>query len=353
MIKFQVPPLNKEMGIQVTNYIHTLTKPMGSLGKLELFAIKLAEMTGVPFPEVSPPGVIVFAADHGITQEGVSAFPQEVTVQMTANMANGGAAINVFSRQIDAKFKLVDVGVASDIVTEGIIHKKVRKGTANFLHEEAMTKEEAVQAISVGYEEAKSLIDEGIKCLIVGEVGIGNTTASSAVLTTLTNADPAEIVGRGTGISTEQHERKVDIVKQAVHNRQPDPRDALDILSKVGGLEMAAMAGAMLAAAERRVPILLDGFICTVSACIARLLAPASSDYMIVSHHSAEPGHTKAMNHLEKSPILQLNMRLGEGTGAAIAFPILESAVRMTAEMATFESANVTNKENDKVNVKG
>ncbi|KAB7709263.1 nicotinate-nucleotide--dimethylbenzimidazole phosphoribosyltransferase [Bacillus aerolatus] len=350
-MKFKVPSLNKEMGKQVSNYINTLTKPVGSLGKLESLAIELAEMTGEPFPEVSPPGVIVFAADHGITQEGVSAFPQEVTAQMVANMVNGGAAINVFSRQIGAKFKLVDVGVASEVVEEGVIHKKIRKGTANFLTEEAMTKAEAVQAIAIGYEEAKSLIDDGIKCLIVGEVGIGNTTSSSAVLTCLTDTDPAEMVGRGTGISKEQHERKIETVKRAVNNRQPNPQDAIDILSKVGGLEMAAMAGAMLAAAERRIPILLDGFICTVSACIAQLLAPVSSDYMIVSHHSAEPGHTAAINHLEKSPILQLGMRLGEGSGAAVAFPILESAVKMTAEMATFESANVPNKENAKINI--
>ncbi|MFL0361503.1 nicotinate-nucleotide--dimethylbenzimidazole phosphoribosyltransferase [Bacillus sp. PK3_68] len=344
MKKFEIPSLNEEMGRQVSDYINTLTKPIGSLGRLEDLAIELAKITGKPFPEVLPPGVIVFAADHGIVQEGVSAFPQEVTAQMVENMVNGGAAINVFSRQIGAQFKVVDVGVAADVVDEGVIHKKVRRGTASFLNEAAMTREEAIQALSVGYEEAKGFIETGMKCLIVGEVGIGNTTASSAVLACLTGIKPEEIVGQGTGISKEQLERKIKVVKQAIDRRQPDPQDAIDLVANIGGLEMAAMAGAMLAAAERRIPILLDGFICTVSACIAHLLAPVSSDYMIVSHQSAEPGHSVAVQYLKKRPILQLGMRLGEGSGAAVAFPILEAAVNMTAEMATFAKANVSNK---------
>ncbi|WP_198508477.1 nicotinate-nucleotide--dimethylbenzimidazole phosphoribosyltransferase [Bacillus xiapuensis] len=342
MLSVQIPGLDLHIGDQVKAYINTLTKPAGSLGRLEELALRLAEITGEPFPEVSPPGVIVFAADHGIVQEGVSAFPQEVTVQMVSNLVQGGAGINVFARQIGAKFKVVDVGVAAEVPKEGVAHQKIRYGTGNFLKEKAMTTKEAQQALQIGYSEARELIEQGVKCLIVGEVGIGNTTSSSAVLASLTHTDPAEVVGFGSGISNEQVQHKIAVVKQALLFHQPKPQDAIDILSKVGGLEMAAMAGAMLAAAESRIPILLDGFICTVSACLAKLIAPLSADYMIASHHSVEPGYQRAVSFLGKMPLIHLQMRLGEGTGAAVAFPLLQSAVSMVKEMATFEQAGVS-----------
>lgn len=345
MIRPTIPSLHKEAGEKASTYMDTLTKPVGSLGRLEELAIQLAEITGEPFPNVTPPGVIVFAADHGVVKEGVSAFPQEVTRQMVANIVQGGAAINVFGRQINASFRIVDVGVATEITEKEVIHKKIRLGTASFFAENAMTREEAEQAVRTGYEEATIFIDSGVKCLIVGEVGIGNTTTTSAVLAAITGVDPATIVGLGTGISSSQHEHKIEVVRKAIQYHQPDSTDAIDILSKVGGLEMAAMAGAMLAAAEKQIPILLDGFICTVAGCLAELISPSVVNYMILAHQSAEPGHQTAITHLDKEPLLQLNMRLGEGTGATVAFPILQSAVNMLKEMATFESAGVAGKE--------
>ncbi|MBK3496263.1 nicotinate-nucleotide--dimethylbenzimidazole phosphoribosyltransferase [Viridibacillus sp. YIM B01967] len=345
MIEVDIPLLNKEAGEKAEKYIATLTKPLGSLGRLEDIAIHLAEMTGNLTLGITPPGIIVFAADHGVAKEGVSAFPQEVTIQMVSNIVQGGAAISVFGRQIGATFKAVDVGVDGDVTEEKVIHRKIRKGTGNFLNELAMTKAEAEKAILIGYEEAIQFIEKGVKCLIVGEVGIGNTTSSSAVLAAITGADPATIVGLGSGISIEQHKRKIKVVRDAISLHKPNSADAIDILSKVGGLEMAAMAGAMLAAAEKRVPILLDGFICSVSACLAKLIAPTVADYMILSHESVEPGHQTAIKYLQKKSLVQLNMRLGEGSGAAVAYPILQSAVHMINEMATFESARVAGKE--------
>ncbi len=345
MVNPTITALNKEAQDKAAAYIDTLTKPVGSLGRLEEIALQLVGITGELFPEVTPPGVIVFAADHGIAKEGVSAFPQEVTKQMVTNIVQGGAAINVFSRQIGAIFKIVDVGVASEIIEEEVVHRKIRQSTGNFLIEEAMTREEAEAAVLVGYEEANLFFEIGVKCLIVGEVGIANTTTSSAVLAAITGVDPAAIVGFGTGISTVQHARKIEVVRGALDRHQPHSTDAIDILSKLGGFEMAAMAGAMIAAGEKRIPILLDGFICTVSACLAKLMSPTVVDYMILSHESAEQGHKIASDHLHKEPLLQLNLRLGEGTGATIAFPLLQSAVNMLKEMATFESAGVAGKE--------
>lgn len=345
MIKEKIPFLDKKAGEKVTSYIDTLLKPVGSLGRLEELAIQLTEITGLQIPEIAPPGIIVFAADHGIAKEGVSAYPMEVTEQMVESIVKGGAAINVFGRGIEAVFSIVDVGVAASIKNSEVKNKKIRPGTTSFLADYAMTEEEAQQALTIGYEEANSLINKGIKTIIVGEVGIGNTTTSSAILAAITNADPAKIVGIGTGISAVQYARKIEVVQQALAYHQPNSSDAIDILSKVGGFEVAAMTGAMIAAAEKRIPILLDGFICTVAACLAKLIAPTVVDYMILSHQSAEPGHKIAIDYLHKKPLLQLDMRLGEGTGAAVAFPILQSAVSMVREMATFESAGVSKKE--------
>ena len=345
MIKQGIPELDKKAGAKAAAYIDTLLKPVGSLGRLEEIAIQLSEITGKKIPEIAPPGIIVFAADHGIAKEGVSAFPQEVTQQMVSNIVGGGAAISVFGRGIQAEFSVVDVGVTADILEKEVSDKKIRRGTTSFLTERAMTEEEAKTAISIGYDEAKLLIEKGVKTLIIGEVGIGNTTTSSAILAALTGVNPAEIVGLGTGISVEQHGRKIEVVRQALEFHQPNSSNAIDILSKVGGFEVASMAGAMIAAAEHRIPILLDGFICTVAGCLATLITPEVSNYMILSHQSAEPGHKIAIGYLQKRPLLQLDMRLGEGTGAAVAFPILQSAVSMVREMATFESGGVTKKE--------
>ncbi len=341
----EIKPLNKEIGENVSAYINTLTKPLGSLGRLEEIAITLAEITTEEFPVVTPPGVIVFAADHGIVEEGVSAFPQEVTTQMVLNFLHGGAAINVFSRQIGARFEIVDVGVASDINEDGVVNRKVRYGTANFCEQDAMTREEAIQAVTVGYEQAEKMIEQGIKCLIVGEMGIGNTTTSSTILAVLSEKNVSELVGYGTGISEETYIHKQNVIERAIKSRQPIQSDPIDILAKVGGLEIAAMAGAMLAAAANRIPILVDGFICTVAALVAKQFNNYASDYMFVGHQSVEAGHITAINLLGKKPLLNLGLRLGEGSGAAVAFPILQSATLMLKEMATFASAGVSNKE--------
>ncbi|GAE36099.1 nicotinate-nucleotide--dimethylbenzimidazole phosphoribosyltransferase [Halalkalibacter akibai] len=339
-----IPALNLEMRHKVNKYINSLTKPRGSLGRLEELAIELAVMKNNPFPTITPAGILVFAADHGIVAEGVSAYPQAVTAQMVRNFLNGGAAINVFSRQIEADLKIIDIGVATEIEHHHLISEKVRFGTGNFLHEDAMSREEAEQAIHIGYSEGLNIINQGAESLILGEMGIGNTTSSSAILAVLSNKNINCLIGYGTGISSEQLLHKERVIKQAIANRKPSSKDPIDILAKIGGLEIAGMAGAMLAAAEKRVPILVDGFICTTAALIAKLIVNNVVDYMILTHHSTEPGHATAISLLGKTPILNLGLHLGEGTGAAIAFPIMRSATLMLSEMANFTSAGISEK---------
>lgn len=337
-----IPALDEAMGATVAKYVDNLTKPPGSLGRLEELVIELGKMTGDAFPEVTKPGVIVFAADHGITAEGISAFPKEVTVQMVHNFLNGGAAINVFSRAIGAEFAIVDIGIDAEMNESGLISKKVRRGTGNFYKEDAMTREEAIQALEVGYEQGIQMIDKGVRCLILGEMGIGNTTPSSAITAVLSGQEISKLVGAGTGLVSEGVLHKQTIIAQAIANRKPDANDPIDLLAKIGGLEIAGMAGAMLAAASRRVPILVDGFIATVSALLADMLAKGASDYMFVGHQSVEPGHIVAAELLGKKPLIDLGMRVGEGTGAAVAFPILQAATLVLKEMATFASAGVS-----------
>lgn len=339
-----MPALDQEVGRRAKDYLDTLTKPVGSLGKLEEIIVQLAEMTGTRKPELKQLGIVVFAADHGIVAEGISAFPQQVTRQMVENMAQGGAAINVFGRQNRAKFSLVDVGVLGEGFAAPVKNRKIRQATKNFFQQEAMTQEEVEQALTVGYEEALALFEQGVDCLVVGEVGIGNTTTSSAIVAAVTGLDPAELVGYGTGISDEQHVHKIEVVRQALALHTIDPQDGYDILRKVGGLEITAMVGAMLAAVSKRIPIVLDGFISTAAACVADKIAPGAIQYMLLGHQSMEPGHQKAFTYLGKTPIVSLDMRLGEGTGAAVAFSIIQSAVCMVQEMATFESAGVSGK---------
>lgn len=342
----EVEGLDLQKGLEVKAYIDTLTKPPGSLGRLEELAVQLGEITRVSFPKVTPPGIIVFAADHGVAKEGVSAFPQEVTQQMVYNFVNGGAAINVFAEQIGAQFSICDIGVAAPIESNQVVDENVRRGTGNFAKEDAMTKVEAEKALRVGYRLAEEMIHEqGIQCLILGEMGIGNTTTSSAILAVLSEKPVSELIGIGTGIESDKLKLKQKVIEDAIQARNPDKNDPLDILAKVGGLEIAGMAGAMLAAAANRIPILVDGFICTVAALIANELDGEAKDYMIVGHKSVEPGHETAINMLGKLPLLDLGMRLGEGSGAAVAFPILQSASLMLKNMATFDSAGISNKE--------
>jgi nicotinate-nucleotide--dimethylbenzimidazole phosphoribosyltransferase len=338
----QIPPLNKEMGRKVKDYIDTLTKPVGSLGKLEDLAITLAEMTKSPYPTVTPPGVIIFAADHGVAEEGVSAYPKEVTKQMVMNFVRGGAAINVFSRQIGAIFSIVDIGVDGDVLHPEVRQRKVRNGTENFLYTRAMTREEAKKAVQIGMEEGERLIQKGVKCFIIGEMGIGNTTSSSALLYAITSKPLTDIVGYGTGISEDQKNQKEKVIEQAIELHKPNREDGYDLLSKIGGFEIAGMVGAMLKAAEHQIPILLDGYICTVAACVAKIINPNVCHYMIATHCSVEYGHKIALQFIEKEPLLDLKLRLGEGSGAAVAFPIIVSATLMVNEMATFSEAGVS-----------
>lgn len=341
---YKIPALDKEMGKQVFDYIQTLTKPINSLGRLEEIAVSLAEMKAEPFPTVTPPAILVFAADHGIAKENVSAYPQEVTAQMVQNFLSGGAAINVFSRQIGAMLRIIDIGVASDIEDPQLIQRKIRYGTGNYYHEDAMTRKEAEEAIAVGYEEGLAIVKKGAQALIVGEMGIGNTTTSSAILAVLSNENIANLVGAGTGISEDRLAHKAAIIQESINRRKPDRNDPIDIIQKIGGLEIAGMAGAMLAAAQNRVPILIDGLICSVAALLAKEIEPVAADYFIVTHKSVEPGHRAAISLLGKKTIIDLDMRLGEGTGAAVTFPIIESATLMVKEMATFQGAGISNK---------
>lgn len=337
-----IQPADRAIAASVSAHLDSLTKPPGSLGQLEALAVTLATQTGEAFPQVSPPGALVFAADHGVAAEGVSAFPQDVTAQMVANFVAGGAGINVFARQIGARLEVIDVGVAAELSGEGVVNEKVRPGTANMVESDAMRRDEAVAALEAGIRAAERAIAAGCRCLIVGEMGIANTTASSALLAAITDVPVAGLIGRGTGIAEDRLAHKRAVIERALAARAPDRDDPLDVLAKLGGLEIAAMAGAYLGGAARRVPLLVDGFIATVAALIACRLSPATRDYLIFGHRSREPGHAHALAALDAQPLLDLGLRLGEGTGAALAFPLLESATRLLAEMATFESAGVT-----------
>lgn len=331
-------------GEETRRYLDTLTKPPGSLGALEELAIQLSAITGELKPSVTPPAVIVFAADHGVAVEGVSAFPQEVTAQMVANFSNGGAAINVFARQIGALVEIVDVGVAATLTMAGVTAAKVRHGTANMVEEDAMQSVDVIKAMDAGVAAVERAKKAGAKCLIVGEMGIANTTASSAMLAVLTGESVASVVGAGTGINPQQQAHKVAVIERAIAARNADPQAPLAVLAKVGGLEIASMTGAYLAAAANRIPAIVDGFIATVAALTACRICPAVRGYLIFGHRSQEPGHAVALRALEAKPLLDMGMRLGEGSGAALAYPLLKAATAMAAEMATFNDAGVSDK---------
>ena len=331
-------------GEETRRYLDTLTKPPGSLGALEELAIQLSAITCELKPSVTPPAVVVFAADHGVAAEGVSAFPQTVTAQMVANFANGGAAINVFARQIDAQVEIVDVGVASPLTLPGVTSARVRHGTANMVVEDAMQCDQAIAAIDVGIAAVNRAKRAGAKCLIVGEMGIANTTASSAMLAVLTGESVASVVGAGTGINPQQQAHKVAVIERAIAARSANAQAPLEVLGKLGGLEIAAMTGAYLAAAAQRLPAIVDGFIATVAALTACRICPAVRGYLIFGHRSQEPGHDVALKALEAKPLLDMGMRLGEGSGAALAYPLLQAATAMVAEMATFTDAGVSDK---------
>ncbi|PYI57508.1 nicotinate-nucleotide--dimethylbenzimidazole phosphoribosyltransferase [Paenibacillus flagellatus] len=319
-----------------------LTKPPGSLGRLEEIARQAAGVTGLLNPDLSRKAVVVMAGDHGVCAEGVSAFPAEVTPQMVLNFLNGGAAVNVLSRHVGADVVCVDIGVNADLSHPDLVVRKVKYGTANMASGPAMTREEAVRAVEAGIEIVEGLAGDGYRMFATGEMGIGNTTPSAALVVALTGADVETAVGRGTGIGDEALRRKRDVVRRALEANRPDAGDPIDALAKVGGLEIAGLVGVILGAAANRCPVVVDGFISSAAALVASRIAPLSKGYMVPSHLSHEQGHRLLLEHIGLKPILQMDMRLGEGTGAVMAFPIVEAAVKLMNEMATFESAGVS-----------
>jgi nicotinate-nucleotide--dimethylbenzimidazole phosphoribosyltransferase len=323
-----------------------LTKPSGSLGKLENLSIQLAGITGFLYAPLDQKVVIIMAADHGVTAEGVSAYPSEVTRQMVFNFLNGGAAINVLCRQAGARVQVVDMGVATDFENiPGLAHHKVAYGTKNLAIGPAMTNAQAEEAILTGIKVVNHEIDAGLDIVATGDMGIGNTTPSACIASAMTGLPPKQIAGRGTGVDDQGLKRKISIVERALEINKPNPQDAMDVLCKVGGFEIAGLAGVMIGAASQRKPVVVDGFISTAAALIAVGLSPNVQPYLIAAHCSVENGHRAMLDHLHLEPLLDLNLRLGEGTGAVLAFHLAESAVRILREMATFEEAGVSQKE--------
>lgn len=339
-----IKPLNKEAMDKARERQNSLTKPAGSLGVLEEISIQLAGITGNVINEVDRKTIVVMAGDHGVTDEGVSAFPKEVTSQMVLNFINGGAGINVLARHVGAEVIVVDIGVATEINHSDVINRKVKLGTANFAREPAMTRDEAIQAIEVGIEVAYKEIEKGTRILATGDMGIGNTTPSSAILAALTGKPIDSLVGYGTGINNGVLDHKRKVIEEAINMLEPDKNDPIDVLAKVGGLEIAGLAGLILGAASKRTPIVIDGFISGAAALVAGRLCPDAKNYMIASHVSVEPGHRLILDELGLKPTLYMDMRLGEGTGAALAMGIVEAATKVIKEMATFEEASVSGK---------
>lgn len=347
MLKFPaMPAIDAQAAAAALDRQNQLTKPTGSLGQLEDLAVQLAGITGKVRPSVARKGVIVMAGDHGVVREGVSAYPADVTPEMVINFLHGGAAINVLSRQAGAKVVVVDIGVASDIKPlPGLIQRKVAYGTANMLKGPAMTREQAEQAIQVGIDVVNAEIDAGLDLVATGDMGIGNTTPSSAIVAAFTGLPVEQVTGRGTGLDDAGVSRKVAIIREALQVNAPDPQDAMDVLSKVGGLEIAGLAGVILGAASRRVPVVVDGFISGAAALVAAELVPEVKAFMIAGHQSVEIGHRAILERLGLHALVNLNLRLGEGTGAALAFHIVEAACRIQNEMATFAEAGVSDKD--------
>ena len=320
-----------------------LTKPRGSLGELEELSIRIAGITAKASPRIEQKGIITMAADHGVVAEGVTLYPQEVTRQMVLNFVNGGAGINVLARQINARVIIVDMGVIGGFLpTPGLVCKMIDFGTKNMADGPAMSRKQAIDAIESGVDILEQEYQKGLDIVGTGDMGIGNTTASSAIFAALSGKPVAEVTGRGTGLDNAQLNHKIRIIEKALEINNPDPKDALDVLSKVGGFEIGGLCGVILGAAKNRIPVVMDGFISTAAAALAMRLSPQVKDYLIASHESAEAGHKSILEFLELKPLLRLNMRLGEGTGAALGISLAEAAVRTLNEMSTFSDAGVS-----------
>ena len=342
----RVHPVNHESAANAQGRLDRLTKPLGSLGRLEELAVHYARITGEVKPNIPRGVVFTFAADHGVAREGVSAYPSEVTPQMVLNFLRGGAGVNVLARHTGVEVRVIDIGVAYDFgPVPGLLQKKIMHGTNNLLREPAMTRAQAVQALEVGIELATDAGREGIGLFGTGEMGIGNTTPSAAITALMTGQPVADVTGRGTGIDEAGHARKVGVIQQALDRHRPDRADALDVLAKVGGLEIAGLAGLMLGAAAARVPVVLDGFIAGAAALVAVGLQPLCRDYFIASHRSVERGHQAILEWLALKPLLDLDLRLGEGTGACLGMGLVHASIKILTEMATFDEAGVTERD--------
>jgi nicotinate-nucleotide--dimethylbenzimidazole phosphoribosyltransferase len=355
-----IRPLAPDAAVEAQRHLDTLTKPPGSLGRLEEIAVRLAALRGRA-PRVDRPVVFTFAADHGVVAEGVSAYPQAVTAQMVENFLRGGAAINVLARQAGARVVVADFGIAGRFVgdarpapAEGgvlgvrdgsvaaLVRCPIAPGTANMARGPAMTREQATRAIERGAALADEAMDGGADLVATGEMGIGNTTAASAITAAITGLPPEAVTGRGTGVDEAVWRHKIEVVGVALRVNRPDSADGLDVLAKVGGFEIAGLVGVILAGAARSVPVVIDGFISTAAALVAALLAPEARHALFASHRSAEPGHGFALAHLDLVPYLDLSLRLGEGTGAALFIHLARAATLLYGEMATFKSAGVS-----------
>lgn len=341
----QIQPIDDMLIDDTQRRLDNLTKPPGSLGRLEEIACRLVSITGQANPTFPQKRIFVLAADHGVVAEGVSAYPQEVTAQMVTNFLKGGAAINVLARHVGAEVVVADLGVAAEIESHpNLLSRKIGSATRNMAHEPAMSRQQAIAAIEVGIEIAEEEIENGADLIGTGDMGIGNTTPSSAITAVFTGASVAQVTGRGTGINDAMLHHKIDVVQRAIDRHQLNPGDPIDVLAKVGGFEIGGIAGVILAAAAHRIPVLVDGFISTAGALIAVGLNPDVRGYLFSAHQSAEIGHQIALKFLGLQPILDLDLRLGEGTGSALAMPILEAGANILNEMASFDEAGVSKK---------
>lgn len=340
-----IKPLDERAMAEARRRQDNLTKPQGSLGQLESLSIQVAGIKGNPMPRIVHKVIFTLAGDHGITHEGVSAYPSEVTSQMVYNFLRGGAGINVLARHVGARVVVADLGVASVLERHpDLKDKKVAMGTQNMAKGPAMSREEAIHSIEAGIELTEEELPRGIDIVGTGDMGIGNTTPSSAITAILTGADVMAVTGKGTGLGDEGLKRKVNIIQKALDVNRPDPKDPIDVLSKVGGFEIGGIVGVILAGAKNRIPVVIDGFISGAAALIATSFSPQVKPYLIASHQSAEKGHKVLLEYLGLKPLLNLDLCLGEGTGAALGIFLVEASVKILNEMSTFAEAGVSEK---------
>jgi len=339
----KILPVRSEFTEKAQKRLDSLTKPQGSLGRLEEFARRLVAITESTMPLLDKKVIFTFAGDHGVAEEGISAYPAEVTKQMVFNILRGGAGISVLARHAGAEVVIVDIGVKGELEkVAGLVLKKVVSGTGNIRKGHAMTKPDAARCIEVGIKLAEDYAIKGYKLFGTGEMGIGNTTPSSAIAAVVTGRPVSEVTGKGTGIGDEVWKNKIKVIEDAISINKPDPEDPVDVLAKIGGAEIGGIAGLILGAAAHRVPVVIDGFISTAGALIAYCLEPKTKDYMFAAHNSVEIGHKAMLDKIGLHPILDLNLRLGEGTGAALAMLIIEAGLKIYKEMATFDEAGVS-----------